>query len=170
MEITQNYLKSILDYDHDTGAFTWIVNRGKARIGDKLGCIGDGGGGKKYLRTCLSGKEYKLHRLAWLYVHGENPKEIDHMNGDGTDNRIVNLRPANRFINNKNSRKRHDNLSGFTGVSWYGRLNKWQVCIGFNDKQIYLGLFDSLLDAVCARKNGERAYDYHPNHGSERPL
>ena len=71
--ITQEYLKSILDYNLDTGIFTWKVNKSqRSNIGDVAGWL-DGG----YTKIEINNKPYKAHRLAWLYVYGEIPKKLN---------------------------------------------------------------------------------------------
>ena len=89
--LTQEYLKSILDYDLDTGIFTWKINKAKrTKIGDIAGWSYNG-----YREIEINDKKYKAHRLAWLYVYGEMPnKLIDHIDGNRSNNKISNLREA----------------------------------------------------------------------------
>jgi len=85
----------------------------------------------------------------------------DHINRNGLDNQRKNLRDATSKQNNENSRIRKDNTSKYKGVSWYKRKSKWQVQIRHYGKQIHLGLFDRLKDAVKARKKAEEKYFTH---------
>jgi hypothetical protein len=90
-----------------------------------------------------------MHRLIM------NPPEgvfVDHINGDGLDNRRENLRLVTRQQNMANSRKRHVGQSKYKGVSRARNSPKWRACIVVNKKQIHLGTFDDELDAA-------RAYD-----------
>jgi hypothetical protein len=155
--LTQAKLKEVLHYDPETGDFTWR-KKGEKRAG----CTTSHG----YQRIILARKEYKSHRLAWLYVYGEFPKEqIDHINGVRDDNRIKNLRPVSNTENTKNGKRRCTNTSGVTGVCWF-KLNKcWGAYINADGKRVFLGLFEDLILAVAARKSAERQYEYHPNHG-----
>ncbi len=96
---------------------------------------------------------------------GEPSGEIDHINGDRTDNRICNLRDVTSAGNSCNRRRQDRNTSGVTGVAWDKRASRWQARIGLNGKQKYLGYFDSLDEAVAARKAAELELGFHPNHG-----
>ena len=113
--ITQEYLKSILDYNLDTGIFTWKVNKSKrSNIGDVAGWSYNG-----YVSIEIDNKPYKAHRLAWLYVYGEIPKNlIDHVNNNRADNRISNLRKATYQENSENYKTPKTNKSGVKNVSW----------------------------------------------------
>jgi hypothetical protein len=159
--LTQARLKEVLRYDSETGAFTWAATRTKAVKGNLAGGM-DGYG---YWIIGIDGIRHSAHRLAWLYVYGFYPKEVDHQNHDRTDNRLVNLRPTDRVGNGKNISKPRDNKSGVVGVSWTKRLgkryDKWEVraCGKF------LGYFDDFFEAVCKRKSAERQMNFHPNHG-----
>lgn len=99
--MTQEELHQLLDYNPETGKFFWKVNmRGKVKIGTKAGCVCKIHG---YELINIKNKQYRAHRLAWLYVHGKWPNpEIDHINRVKTDNRIANLREADRSMNNLN--------------------------------------------------------------------
>jgi hypothetical protein len=137
---TQYELKQIVSYDMTTGEFTWIKNKIRKIIGAKAGYINDRG----YVQIMLNGKNYKAHRIAWLYVHGTEPEgDIDHINRVRNDNRIVNLRLANRSQNCANRIKTNRNTSGYMGVTYVKNRNKWQAQVMVNRKQIFLGYFDT---------------------------
>lgn len=161
-ELTQSYLKSILDYNHEAGIFTWKVsNNRKIRIGDVAGCVYNG-----YIRIKINNKKYQAHRLAWLYVHGKFPPEqIDHINHNRADNRIANLRSVSHQENHRNQSKTNNNTSGFVGINWHKQRNKWRAFITVDQKHIYLGLFTDINDAISARKQAEIDYNFHNNHG-----
>jgi hypothetical protein len=76
--------------------------------------------------------------------------DIDHINGDGLDNRWSNLRLATRAENIRNSRTKATNTSGFKGVSWHKRDRKWQAHIKINGRSKNLGLFEAPEDAHAA--------------------
>lgn len=83
---------------------------------------------------------------------------IDHINGDKTNNRKINLRTGTQGQNNINKGIKKNNKSGAVGVCWIKRTNKWQAYIGFNGKRIHLGYFDNFDNAIKARKEAENKY------------
>jgi len=100
----------------------------------------------------ISGRMYRAHRLAWLYVHGKWPEnEIDHINGVRSDNRISNLRDATTAENRQNHAIRRDNTSTVPGVDWHKSVQKWRVRIRVPGKRITVGFFKNLEDAAAAR-------------------
>ena len=161
--LTQAKLKEVLHYDPETGDFTWLKAVGsRAQVGDLAGCSSSHG----YTRIIVCGKEYKAHRLAWLYTYGVFPEEqTDHINGVRNDNRIVNLRAVTNVENHRNRKKRCTNTSGVTGVSWFKPNNSWGAYINAEGERRFLGLFKDLFSAIAARKSAEIKYNYHPNHG-----
>jgi len=173
-EITQEALKELLKYDEVTGEFRWRErarehfhcsrswNRWNNRYSESVA------GGKSsdgYLRISIHNARYKSHRLAFLYHHGYMPKCIDHINHDGHDNRIENLRDVSHQVNHKNERKSKNNTSGFTGVVWRKDTSKWQAQITIDSKCVNLGSFENKEDAILARKTANIVYDFHENHG-----
>jgi hypothetical protein len=74
----------------------------------------------------------------------------DHINGNGLDNRKCNLRTCSNTNNQRNSKLRADNTSGYKGVSWTKNKNKWIVHIKVEKKQIYLGVYTCLIAAAKA--------------------
>jgi hypothetical protein len=161
--ITQERLKDLLSYDPISGYFTWIVTRGCR----KAGSIAGGLGSNEYHYIRIDRITYLTHRLVWLYVYGEWPKdEIDHINHDRGDNRISNLRHINRYENQKNRPMQENNTSGVVGVCWDKDREKWRSNIKVNRKNIYIGRYDEMADAVEARKDAEKKYKFHENHGA----
>lgn len=183
---SQKYLKQCLDYNPDTGVFTWKVrplehfkNSHGMRIFNSQRS-GKAAGNeieltkyrKKYIQIRCSGLSSTAHRLAWIYIHGAIPlgMEIDHKNGDGTDNRICNLRIVTRAENGKNIKKKSNNTSGFNGVSWSREKCKWSAQITVNGKVMSLGRFKNINDAIEAREKANDKYGFYKNHGQDRPL
>ena len=129
--------RELLDYDSETGVFKWKKKRRGIKTGIPLGTDN----GKGYLRITLLGTSYYAHRLAWLYQTGEWPKdEIDHINGNTSDNRFCNLRSVSGA---ENAQNKH----GTTGVSWHKKGKKWQAHVCIFKKRKYLGLFSSFEEA-----------------------
>lgn len=108
-----------------------------------------------------------------MWVYGEFPKHyIDHINHNELDNRIVNLREVTQRENNMNSSKRTDNKTGMTGV-WINTANKhkrYMAELSANGKRVYLKAFLTLGEAVTVRKEQEKLYGFHSNHGIDKPL
>lgn len=161
--LTQEYLKSCIKYNPKTGVFVWIKCAAHGvKAGDVCGSQ-DGGG---YLKIWMKGRKYYAHRLAWLYTHGEFPKnQIDHINGVRDDNRISNLRDVSGKQNMRNAPLASNNTSGHTGVRMDKRSGKWLARIKVNKKDIHLGAYSDINNAISARSKAEKDYGFHPNHG-----
>ena len=150
--ITQSELKEVLFYDETTGQFTWIKPSSRSvKVGDVAGHINKSG----YVRLCVNDHRYLAHRLAWLYVHGSFPAtQLDHINGVKSDNRIQNLRLATAKQNAENRKLMVTNTTGHRGVYWVEKVKKWKVEVMHNSITHYLGMFDSLNQAVEVAKRG----------------
>ena len=136
-DLTVDRLKMLVHYDSSTGQFTWRLKRRRCRPGDPTGCVARNG----YVVVRLDNVLHYAHRLAWLYEQGRWPAEqLDHINGDRTDNRIANLREVTNAQNAQNQ-KRRNNTSGFPGVR--RENSKWLAEIKVQYKPIRLGLFDT---------------------------
>jgi len=156
--MTQKKLKKLLSYNPETGFFIRLSGRDKGKIA---------GGARKdgYCRISINNKRYYSHRLAWLYMYGENIKTIDHINHNPSDNQINNLREVTHRDNCKNRKIFSTNSSGQMGVSWYKRTLKWRAFIQVEEKEVHLGYFIEYHEAVNVRKLAEVTYGYHKNHG-----
>ena len=165
--ITQDQLKHICHYNPDTGEFVRI--RKRSWTGNEYECKsfpnsnGDGWG---YLQMNIDRVVYKVHRLIFLYMTGEFPKcDVDHVNGNRTDNRWENLRLVSRQENLRNMGLRQSNTSGVCGASYDRNRSAWHAYIGTGNKRTHIGYFGKKEDAVKARTDAERKYEYHVNHG-----
>jgi len=180
-KVTQEYIRSLLDYDPETGDFTWKerprdmflgtspenVNRVWRRwnnrySGKTAGSVGRHG----YWFLAINNVKQRAHRLAFLYYHGVTPKYIDHIDHDPMNNRIVNLRGVTHRENLMNQKMRKNNTSGVMGVYFRNDISKWAAQIAVKNKVIALGTFDDKNDAIIARKQGEVTHGFHENHGT----
>lgn len=143
-DLTAKYLRELLHYDPETGIFVWKIKPANCvQAGAVAGSmITDG-----YLGISIKRVKYAAHRLAWLYVHGEWPKDqLDHVNGVRDDNRIVNLRESTQAENMQNAKaKRAGKFS--LGTTYNKGTKKWQATIRANSCTKYLGLFDTQEEA-----------------------
>jgi hypothetical protein len=179
-ELTQEYLKECFTYNPETGDLTWKerpLHHFKSIKNQKIfnsRQAGEIAGSKACLNkihykvtnlTSIRKSPYLVHRLIWTLIYGEIPNIIDHIDGDGSNNRLENLRNGTRRDNQKNQKMNIDNKSGCMGIYWYEPLKKWQVNIRHNDKNNHLGYFKDWFEAVCTRKSAENKHGYHINHG-----
>ena len=163
--MTQLELKKWLWYDQETGIFRWRISP-MPRISpwQSAGKITRNG----YVRIGLNGKSYAAHRLAWLYVHDCHPENyIDHIDGNPLNNQIENLRLATNKQNQENQKQSVRNTTGFRGVTFNKRSNKYQAQVCHNGKLIYCGLFETAEQAANAAKT-KRKILY--THEKERAL
>lgn len=164
-------VKHLLHYNPDTGVMTWrIAVARRVKIGDVAGWTRKGKEGKTYRYVEIQGVSYTLHRVIWFYMTGEWPEEVDHADGDGLNNKWLNLSNVSHGTNMRNARLRHDNKSGVPGVIWHKRDIKWETYINYKKERVYLGKHEDFFEAVCARKSAENQHGFHANHGSVRPL
>ncbi len=154
--ITQAQLKEFLDYNPETGIFIWKkVLSNRIDVGGIAGCRGP-----QYFHIMILGRLYVAHRLAWLFMTGSFPVLlIDHINGDGFDNRFCNLRESNYAQNGHNVGTNKSNTSGYKGVYWSKQNKKWQVNIKCQNKNFRVGQFSDVKDA--ARAYNEAALRLH---------
>lgn len=169
---TVDQLRNSLRYDSETGKLYWlprtsdhIRNKGfnKTFAGREAFTSTTLNG---YRQGALLGHNVHAHRVIWAMVNGEWPEyQIDHINGNRVDNRIVNLRHVERSKNQRNMKLRNDNTTGISGVIWYKRDKKWQVTIGNGSGGLYLGRFNCFAKAIQARRAAEIEFGYSSRHG-----
>lgn len=145
--LTVDLLREFLNYDKDSGVFTWrVTNSNRAVQGKSAGCYRRDG----YGRCQIDGREYLLHRLAWLYIHGSWPNGvIDHINRNPRDNRIENLRDVSHSENRQNTLESAANRSGKKGVSRH-KSGVWRAAIQAAGKSKHIGYFATLEQAAQA--------------------
>lgn len=164
MTITQEYLKQRLHYDSETGVFAWRALLGTTRgdrsfnmrfAGKRAGYVWTYKKSRtKYRSIHIFGKTLQEHRLAFLYMTGNFPSTgIDHIDGNGLNNSWTNLRQANQSQNKANGRLNLNNSTGFKGVSFYKKTNKYKAQIYVRRRNIHLGYFVTARQAAMAYRN-----------------
>lgn len=146
--LSADLVRELFDYDQSTGLLIRRTRRGsRALTGAPAGSIDAHG----YRQIQIARRLYKAHRLIWLHVHGEWPnQQIDHVNGDRSDNRIGNLREASNQQNCHNTVRTFGvTASGFRGVSRH-EPGLWRARISVNGRTKHLGLFSTPQQASAA--------------------
>lgn len=180
-------LRKLIEYRPDTGELIWRARtpdmfaegyRGREHV---CAVWNTKNAGKPALNVprarghrsgTVLGQVHLAHRIAWAIHHGVSVFGlIDHRDGDGSNNRIRNLRLACSEINAQNVHQRTDCTSGITGVNWHiPRFGapRWIARIQCGKRRIFLGSFDRLEDAITARRAAEERYGFGPVHGRRR--
>jgi hypothetical protein len=130
------YLSHILSYNEDTGIFTWVNH---PSFSCKNGFRADLPRPDGYRIITIDYDSYYAHRLAFMYVLGEIPSQVDHINRDRGDNRWVNLRACTSGENSCNSATPNHNSSGLKNISDNSKKSKtrpWRVTMQFGDTKI----------------------------------
>lgn len=146
--LSQERLKEVLSYNPETGVFTWIKKLSrKTKLGSVAGSL-DG----SYLAIRIDKKKYKVNRLAWLYMTGEDPGSsiVEHKDQNKTNNAWTNLRLANQSQNIANIKTFKHNTTGYKGVSKSKTNPKYQAKIQYKKKSIYIGSYDTPGEASAA--------------------
>lgn len=194
--LTQDVVRQIMDYKEKTGNLIWkkklfesglypksskklISMWNKKHEGKIAGSVDksnvkSGHDRTPYIRVSFVINNKKIrttaHRLIFFYMTGRWPCQIDHIDGNGLNNKWDNLREVDIQNNSRNQRLSLSNTSGFTGVTWVKKTKKWQVSIGIRDKnnkekRIHGGTFADINEAIEKRKSLNIKYGFHKNHG-----
>lgn len=180
----QGVLRQLMTYEPETGKLFWkergpewfrtsghtaehTCNRWNSKFAGREAFTATKGDGYKH--GSIGGQNYAAHRLIWVLMTGDEPDQVDHIDGNRANNRWSNLRNVSASINRRNASRHRDNRSGVTGVRRVSRggWSKWQAFIQTKDGFIHLGVFELIEEATAARKAAEVAYGFHPNHGRE---
>lgn len=162
-------LREVLDYDPETGVFTWKF-RPEARKEWNTRYAGkEAGSVSRYLNIRIGTITHQAHRLAWLHVYGIWPKDqIDHKDGDKLNNRLENLREVTNRVNDLNRALACNNTSGVSGAWWWETKGRWQARVHYLGKYHWLGLFTSLAEAEAAIIAKRKEFGFSPTHGMTR--
>jgi hypothetical protein len=152
--ITQTRLMELFNYESESGQFIRATKLPGSIIGSVAGCAKAG-----YIVIRADGVLYRAHRLAWLYVYGTWPSgEVDHINGQKSDNMISNLRDVSIAVNRQNQRRaRKNNLTGRLGVTFSPQRKKFVAHICINGKTKTIGYFNTADHAHAAYVAEKRA-------------
>jgi hypothetical protein len=152
MRLTGEYLRNILDYDPSSGVFRWRVRedisrkwvgRWNARYAGKVAGNQDWRHGGR-VAVSINKRDYFAHRLAFLYMTDRWPSaEVDHRDGDPSNNRWGNLREATSTENKQNKRVQSNNKTGLKGASWKADKGKWRAAIRAGGRHSHLGYFET---------------------------
>lgn len=156
--LSQEEVRRILTYTPSTGEFVWNYCSDKSRYWNAR--FANKPAGCQHTRSVIirtNGRGYKAHRLAYLYMVGYVPEEVDHINKNPFDNRWENLRAVTHQENTRNAKQKCNNTSG---VCWHYASKKWVATIGVDGRKEHLGLFRTLEAAQQARKRAEAHYGF----------
>lgn len=149
--------------DTDAGRLINKVSRGRAKKGDTAGSVSLNG----YIAVKVCGVDTYVHRIIWQMATGSPPPDqIDHINGDRSDNRLCNLRPANNSENNSNREIQNNNTSGYKGVSLHKKSGLWFAYAAKNGIRFSGGYHaDKKSAGESAARLRERLHGDFCNHG-----
>ena len=176
-------LRQLLRYEPDTGKLFWMprgpewFRPNHRHSAEGLSQVWNGRNAGREAFTAPDQKGYlqgqvlkyhtMAHRVIWAMHSDMWPEAVDHINGDGLDNRLTNLRAVSRSENGRNAAVPVTNRSGVMGVRFY--KGSWEANIRVDGRQRHLGRFSSMGEAAAARKRAEAEHGYHPNHGRTAP-
>lgn len=173
--MTPSELQTKLHYCPATGQLTWLprkpnehwANQWNSRFAGKPAFTTDHGDG--YLCGVVGGKQYLTHRVCWAIHHGSWPvNDIDHRDGNGTNNRILNLRDVTEIVNGQNKAAPSKKSAFPVGVSFDKRskLNPYRAKVMDNGKQVHIGNFPTIAEASQAYQQKIRALGFTQRHGT----
>lgn len=172
---SQSKLKQLLDYSPLTGELVWkarcksmfpserTANTWNSRYAGKPAFTATDA--KGYKVGAIDDKLYRASRIIFKWWHGVDALQVDHEDGDRENNRIKNLRDVTSRQNQLNMKKPSNNTSGVMGVCWNKEKCAWDARIKVQGKTIFLGRSTSIQEATTLRKQAEKKYGFHPNHG-----
>jgi hypothetical protein len=153
--MTQDYVKELFLYKD--GSLFWKVRKGRVRADGMAGCRCSNG----YLQITVDNKNYKAHRLIFLYHFGYMPEhEVDHIDRDRLNNKIENLREVSKSCNVRNSTQQNSTSSGVKGLAWDKSRQKWKAHITINNISKHLGRYSDFTEAAAHRLAAEQCLNW----------
>jgi hypothetical protein len=168
---TQSELQALLNYNPNTGTLIWKERPGTERTMKSWNTKYAGKPAftaidrKGYRVGAINAVNYRAARVIYKLHHGVDAEQVDHIDGDRSNNRIMNLRAVTHQQNQQNMKRSSRNTSGVVGVSWNTGKSRWDAKISVDGRSILIGRFINFEEAVAARKRHEVELGYHPNHG-----
>lgn len=145
--LTLALVNEYLTYDSGTGKLHQRKKRPRIQVGSLAGCVRP----KGYRYIELEGRKYPAHHIVWLLETGKTPtKSLDHIDGNKDNNHISNLREVTNKQNTENRGKQRNNTTGYKGVTYNKRLNKYIAQIQHNSKQMHIGVYPTAHEAHLA--------------------
>lgn len=173
---TREYLNSVLSYCAETGMLRWknrpvnhFKTEGTYKSWNKrfAGKVAGAPHSQGYRQINLDGKVYLAHRFIWVMLHGPLVDyDIDHINGNRSDNRLVNLRIVSRAENLRNRKSANLGSNEVCGVSYAEKHGKYRAYVGIAGKQVHLGWFDDMDSAIACRQRANEVYGFTERHGT----
>lgn len=171
VQMDQATIQSFLHYDPATGVFTWKKRTGCSKSDNIFNSLfaGKVAGSKvstprsrtSYIGIKFAGKMRKAHRLAFIYMTGSAPEQVDHIDHNGMNNAWSNLRASDSKDNARNLPIQKSNKTKVIGVNWHKAAKKWHVrAVNPDGVRIDLGRYDSFEKAVSVRKAYEVEFKY----------
>ncbi|MGM8924818.1 HNH endonuclease [Enterobacter hormaechei subsp. steigerwaltii] len=176
---SREYLRTIFKFDEKDGSLIWkkrepnefsslrACNAWNSKMAGKKAGYGNRFRSKKYLVVGINGEQFLAHRLIFKIIHNSEPENVDHMDGNGLNNKPANLRGTDSAGNHLNVMMSERNTSGVVGVSLHRKSNLWRARITQGNVSKSLGYFPDFDLAVAARKKAELELGFHKNHGAK---
>ena len=166
-DLTQDFLREVLDYNPESGWLTWKSKKYSKRVkrGARAGMLKNTG----YRVIKVFGVSYQEHHLIWFWVNGVwATDQIDHINQERSDNRIANLRQVTKAENARNRGLLDSNTSGYQGIWFDYSKGKWKAEITLDGRKIYQKHFNDIEEAAEAREAKLLEFGFHINHGQRK--
>lgn len=155
---SQTDVKKLFSYDDIAAALRWNIRDVSSGVSKRnlkswnikhAGKLAGHQDNQGYAKICLNKQVYSAHRLIWILHFGEIPEglEIDHIDGNRSNNRPENLRLVTHSENCKNSRKLRPTGELKSGVHWHASRQKWRARVGYNMQRMHLGFYDDRAEA-----------------------